>query len=230
MANDALLQARPSGAPVSITSRVAAELRRRIILGDLRPGEKLKIDELRRQLDTGASPIREALSLLTSDQLVERIDQRGFRVASASAAHFNDILRTRRWLEERALREAIANGGREWEEGLVLAHHRLTRAPRDGAADPETPGSWEALHKTFHMALLGTDGSPILHRFCSQLYDLNVRYRYLAARTKSYGARDVSTEHAEVVDAALDRDADLAVARLLAHYGRTGDFLTDQFD
>ncbi|MBA5764745.1 GntR family transcriptional regulator, partial [Vibrio sp. 404] len=62
----------------SATQRAYQMLRHMIVTGVLRPGEKLKIDALRRKLDTGASPIREALSLLTSDNLVERIDQRGF--------------------------------------------------------------------------------------------------------------------------------------------------------
>ena len=215
--------------PVSITQRVFAELRRRIIVGELPPGEKLKIDDLRASLDVGASPVREALSLLTSDQLVERIDQRGFRVALASEEHFQDILRTRCWLEERALRESIASGGQDWEEQLVLAHHRLARKERSATDDPEAPDTWEGLHKLFHMALISASGSPILQRFCNTLYDQNIRYRYLAARSRSYESRDVSKEHTEIVEATIERNADLAVARLLGHYRKTGSFLTETF-
>ena len=42
---------------------VSQELRRQIITGVLRPGEKLRIDALRQDLKTGATPMREALSL-----------------------------------------------------------------------------------------------------------------------------------------------------------------------
>ena len=66
-----------------------------IISGRLHPGQKLKIEELRQKYDTGTSPIREALSLLTSDYLVERKDQRGFRVSTASVEKFEELLRTR---------------------------------------------------------------------------------------------------------------------------------------
>jgi len=65
----------------------------RIVKGAIEPGAKLKIDGLRELLDTGASPIREALSLLTSDNLVERIDQRGFRSAQVSAEDFGGLRR-----------------------------------------------------------------------------------------------------------------------------------------
>ena len=105
-----------SAGSASMTSRAYSQMKQDIISGRLHPGQKLKIEELRQKYDTGTSPIREALSLLTSDYLVERKDQRGFRV-SASAEKFEELLRTRCWLEDRAIRESIAahhNGKRKW--------------------------------------------------------------------------------------------------------------------
>ena len=58
----------------------------------------------------------EALSLLTSDYLVERKDQRGFRVL-CRCRKFEELLRTRCWLEDRAIRGYCAahhNGKRKW--------------------------------------------------------------------------------------------------------------------
>jgi len=214
----------------SLTSRVYARLRQDIMDGSLSPGARLKVEELRRQLGAGASPIREALSLLTSDHLVERLDQRGFRVAQVSKAEFQELLQTRCWLEERALRESIARGGTDWEEGVVLAHYHLTRAPRTAPKDgPPVDADWEDLHKQFHLALLAACGSSILLRICGQLYDQNTRYRQMSRRATS-GKRNIGDEHAAIKDAVLDRDADLAVERLIAHYQRTGALLADQID
>ncbi len=204
----------------SATQQAYRRLRAKIVTGELRPGEKLKIDGLRKLLDTGASPIREALSLLTSDNLVERIDQRGFRAAEVSVENFNEILQLRCVLEDLALRESIAHHSQAWEEAIVLAHHRMRRA------QAEKSESFEDLHKAFHMALLANAPSPILLKFCSQLYDLNIRYRYLAGSALSYQQRDVREEHARILDAALARDADTASARLLDHYKLTGEFLS----
>ena len=208
--------------PRSATARAYNELRERIISGRIAPGEKLKVDVLKRALDTGASPIREALSLLTSDQLVERLDQRGFRAAPVGAAQFTEILTLRCALEDIALRESIRRGGKEWEEALVLAHHRLVRTDRANV------GPFEEKHKAFHMALLGACESPILLRFCGQLYDLNIRYRYLALNAVDYGKRNVAAEHVRILEAAVDRDAEAASERLIAHYRVTGQFLSSQ--
>ncbi len=195
-----------------------------ILTGELAPAEKLKIETLRKRLDTGASPVREALSLLTSDQLVERFDQRGFRAAPTSKANFEEILRLRCALEDMALRQSIARASADWEEDLVLAHHRMLRAV---GSDTE---HFEVHHKAFHMALLANCDSPILLKFCNQLYDLNIRYRYIAGGALGYGSRDVSQEHAEILDAVVEKNADLATERLISHYRQTGDFLKDLLD
>ncbi|KNG94939.1 GntR family transcriptional regulator [Pseudaestuariivita atlantica] len=208
----------------SATQRAYVTLRHMIVTGQLQPGEKLKIDTLRQRLDTGASPIREALSLLTSDNLVERIDQRGFRAAEVSAANFNEILTLRCTLEDLALRQSLARADDAWEERLVLAHHRMSRAASEDIT------RFEEVHKAFHMTLLDRAEAPILLKFCSQLYDLNIRYRYLAGRASNYGRRDIGDEHARILDAAVSRDADEASARLLSHYRKTGAYLTGLFD
>lgn len=195
-----------------------------ILTGKLAPGQKLKIEDLRKLLNTGASPVREALSLLTSDMLVERLDQRGFRAALVSKDNFEEILMLRCKLEDMALRASLAAADGDWEEQVVLSHHRMRRA-RD--ADAET---FEVAHKSFHMALLSNSNLPMLVRYCSQLYDLNIRYRFLAAGGPDYGARSIDDEHEAIMKAVVKRDPDLATARLVDHYKRTGEYLSAQME
>ncbi len=224
--------ARPDAqaAPESMTSRTYAQLRNDILAARLEPGRKLKIEDLRKTYGAGASPIREALSLLAADHLVERLDQRGFRVADVSSEEFNELFKTRCWLEERALRESIARGGPDWEEHVVLAAYRLANVPPPTSAEEAVPDSErEILHKAFHRALISACGSAILLRFCDQLYDQNIRYRILS-NLSAYPGRELMGEHEAIKEAVLARDADLAVKRLLDHYSRTGSYLTDQID
>ena len=217
------------GGSESITSRAYGQLRADIMSGVLEPGRKLKIEELRQHYDVGSSPMREALSLLTSDRFVERIDQRGFRVAEVSLSEFDELLKTRCWLEERALRESIANGASGWEEQVVLAAYRLSRVPRSDALDHFVANAdWERRHKHFHMSLISASGSSILYKYCDQLYDQNIRYRQLSGLT-AFLSRDVNGEHGAICDAVLARDSDLATQLLVAHYNRTGNFLREQF-
>jgi len=209
---------------LSATQRAYQDLRQRIINGEITPGERLKVESLKTMLDIGASPIREALSLLTSDQLVERIDQRGFRSAAANREHFQEILTLRCQLEGIAIQDSIQYGDTAWEENLVLCHHRLQQAGR------ANPNKWEEQHRAFHKALIMGCGSPILMRFCDQLYDLNIRYRYLAGKSLGYKKRHIEKEHKDILDASLARDAKQASSQLVNHYKVTGEFLADQFD
>lgn len=211
----------------SMTSRAYSRLRDDIISGVLQPGQKLKVEKLRQQYEVGSSPVREALSLLTSDHFVERMDQRGFRVASVSAAEFEELLKTRCWLEERALRESIKNGKSGWEEQVVLATYRLSRVPRTEMGDHFIANvEWEKRHKHFHMTIISACGSSFLLKFCDQLYDQNVRYRHLSGKN-AYPKRDVTAEHGAICDAVLARDADLAANLLISHYDHTGNFLKE---
>jgi len=209
---------------VSSTQRVYENLRELLIFGDIVPGERLKVDTLKLRLGVGASPIREALSLLTSDQLVHRLDQRGFRAAPVDRANFQEILRLRCQLESSALRVSIEKGGAQWEEQLVLAHYRLSVAERNDVA------KWEHQHKRFHMALINACDSPLLLRFCEQLYDLNIRYRMLAGRSMTYTARKITDEHERILEAATAKNIDLANELLLDHYTRTGEYLAEQLE
>ncbi len=220
----------PSTSTTSVTAQVYDRARADILTGALEPGQKLKIDDLRQAYGSGASPIREALSLLTSDGLVERVDQRGFRVALVSAEAFDELLTTRCWLEERALLESIERGGKDWEERVVLAEYHLSQTERSISKNAFIANQdWEQRHKDFHMALISACGSSILLNFCNLLYDQNVRYRHVAGKV-AYPKRNIEKEHRAIMHAALERDADSAVAGLVKHYRATGAFLMKGLD
>ncbi|EAQ64296.1 transcriptional regulator, GntR family protein [Marinomonas sp. MED121] len=222
MTNETKAQAQVPDTKTAI-QRVYLQLRQQIIKGEFAPGERLKVETLKPLFDTGASPIREALSLLTSNKLVDRIDQRGFRVSQVSEANFNEIFMLRCTLDDLALRKSIELGDNDWEERLVLNHHRLSRA------NQEDFDHWESLHKVFHLCLMEACDSPILLSYCSQLYDQNIRYRFLAEAAVNYAKRDVRNEHESIMNAAINRDADLASKLLLKHYTDTGTFLRQSF-
>jgi DNA-binding GntR family transcriptional regulator len=210
-----------AGQVSTLATSVYDRIRMDIVTGTLQPGIKLRTDELRSRYKTGNSPIREALNRLSSDGFVVREEQRGFSVAAISKDELQELVKTRCWLEETALRQSIANGDSEWEERLVLAHHRLSRVPR--LVDPNNPtrnAEWDRLHREFHMALISACGSRLLLGFCEQLHDQSDRYRQLAVTT-SYPPRDPKDEHEAIFSAAIDRNADKAVNSLLEHYHKT---------
>ena len=219
--------AQVESAAESLTRRAYAQLRQDIIEGTLQPGSKLKIQELTKAYSTGASPIREALSHLASDRLVNRIEGRGFRGSDVSREEFLDLLRVRIWVEGKALAESIAIADPAWEDAVLSTNFRLAQSARSTREDRFEPNAdWEDKHKRFHMALIEGCRSPIAIRICDQLYDQNIRYRKIAGPV-AYPGRNVANEHDAIAQAALARDADKAVRLLQEHYASTADYVRD---
>ncbi len=203
----------------SLTSLAHHRIREMVLSGELRPGSRIQIDAVRKKLDMGASPVREALSILSSEQLVVRNEQRGFWAPDISADDFGILLETRCRVEGIAFADAIRHGGPEWEERIVLLQYRLNALDRT-----QKNTEWEVAHREFHTALIAACPSRYLLNFCAQLYDLAVRYRNVA-RLAAYPERKIINEHSLIAEAALARDVDRAVDLLNDHYRKTGEFL-----
>jgi DNA-binding GntR family transcriptional regulator len=217
--------ARPSKTGETDATQIRRRLRASLLEGTITPGAKLKVQALATQYGTGASPVREALSSLAAEGLVERLDQRGFRAAPVTMEAFEELLLARCWVEEVVLRESILAGGREWEEALVVARYRLSRTPRrsDPASLRDDP-AWDEAHLAFHHALSAACPSPTMRGFCETLRERASRYRSMAL-TAAYPRRDVAAEHEAIAEAALARDAPEACRLLVEHYKRTADYL-----
>ncbi len=170
----------------STTYKIYNKLKKSLIGGDLTPGTKLKIDDLKKKYQTGTNPIRESLTLLIADDLVTKIDQKGFKVSEATQEKFNEILKTRIWIESIALEESMKNKKdiNEWEEELIVLNHRLQKAERSLMYEPENLDSWEMVHKKFHLTLVSRSKSSFMNKFCELLYDQNMRYRYLIKKKR----------------------------------------------
>ncbi|WP_366657398.1 GntR family transcriptional regulator [Fodinicurvata sp. EGI_FJ10296] len=208
---------------------VYEKLRHDILAGDLKPGEKLGIEAISSRYATGLNPVREALNRLSSEGLVDRKERRGFFVPPLSIENLRELVKTRCWLEGKALQESIEHRTSVWEERIVLSFHRLSRTPWSlpEKGSITTNPEWERYHYAFHLALISGCGSERLIEFCKEMMDQAVRYRNISV-SQTYPHRNTIEEHREIMDAALDGDIDSATERLRAHYRRTLKALEDQ--
>lgn len=184
------------------------------------PGAKIRLEDIRQAFGVSWSPIREAVTRLVGEGLMVVDSQKGYRVAPATRAELEEVIRLRVLLETQALRLAISLGGDAWEAQLLAAHHRLSKLESQRISNQETE-QWEAWHGAFHAALTQPCQSPILAQFCQQLNTTQDRYRRIFF-TRHDVDRDVAREHRLITDAALERDADTACRLLADHVERTG--------
>lgn len=218
-------QAAPGASLKSLTGIAFDHIRSDILLGRLRPDERLRITSLAERYGVGATAVREALSRLVADDLVVAEDQRGFCVAPVSKADLLDLTQTRVEVEGLALAKAIEIGDVEWESGVVSAFHRLSRSSPPTDQGGEFHRQWGMVHRQFHESLLVGCKSTWLLRLTSLLFDKSERYRNLAELKTEAGLRDVAKEHKGLMDAALQRNAALARELLSEHFWATTNIL-----
>lgn len=191
------------------------------------PGAKLKIDQIREDLGVSPSAVREALSRLTSEGLVQAEPQRGFIVAPISAEDLRDLTEVRCEIETRCLRRAIETGDIAWEGRIVSALHQLRACPafrKDDAGAMQMNPAWTDLHSAFHDALVAGCDSRWRLALRDQLFLQAERYRRLLG-PYIVAERDTDSEHVAIAEAAIARDADKACSLLARHLALTAEQL-----
>lgn len=208
----------------TLASTVYDQLRQDILTVELPANAKLNIRALCERFSVGLSPVREALSRLSRENLVRQADHRGFTVAPLSTADLHDLTKARCAIDGMALRQSIEAGEAAWEEHLLVSYHRLSRTPRFAGADTRMRSPlWENAHRQFHAALVAGCGSRWLTTISGQLFEAAERYRHLARIAgKSRSSED---EHRPIMEAALAHNADLATGLLTRHFQRTAELV-----
>tara|TARA_A100001391_G_scaffold119260_1_gene81156 strand:+ start:1342 stop:1953 length:612 start_codon:yes stop_codon:yes gene_type:complete len=185
------------------------------VQGALTPGTKLKIGEMQKRYDCGATPIREALNRLAMERFAVQADQRGFVVAPISIEDLAEITEARCLLYTLLLPLSIKLGDDKWEESVVLAHHRLGKF---NLKEDYLSVEGRLAHKRFHRALVSASPSQFLIEMLDILFDFADRYRFIAASKADFAARQTaSREHDLIVEHALRREADDALEILQRH-------------
>ena len=206
----------------TISEEVREMLRAEIFQAKWEPGTRLQISELSRLYNASSTVVRDALTRLAGEKLLQFRPNRGYFVAEYSLDELCDIGELRCRIEEFGLELAIERGSVAWESELIAVHHRLERTPRRGADDPHhITTEWFKAHQAFHAKLLEACNVPMLGDFAGTLSDATALYRLWSAPMPLAESRDIEAEHAAILDAVLAHDAPTAKRLLREHYMKT---------
>ena len=140
-------------AAITRTEQVYAQLRADILSGRVLPGTKLRFAELTERYDCSTSVVREGLTRLAEQGLVQSEPQHGFHVTPLSQDDLDDLTTARCEIEGLVLRMSIEHGDIAWESEVVAAHHALDRTPMESDGDPVVMSEeWTLAHARFHQA------------------------------------------------------------------------------
>jgi len=90
----------------SLTDKAHQQIKEWILRYHLKPGARLHVSDLAHALHMSQTPVREALSMLEKERLIEREPQKGYRVGALSMQKIEDLYDLRIALEVLAVRQA----------------------------------------------------------------------------------------------------------------------------
>lgn len=131
----------------SLSNSIAEQITSQIISGELKPNEKLVELEYAEEFGTSRAPVREAIYLLATEGLLERIPRKGAIVKEYGKNEIYDLLEIRNMLENMALKRIETNG----------VNHRLLEEMSQLLEKMKTTEDiveYTQLNHSFHMCLV----------------------------------------------------------------------------
>jgi DNA-binding GntR family transcriptional regulator len=196
------------------SARVAAYLRDLILHDELRPGDRIRQEEIADRLGASRLPVREALRMLEAEGLTEHESNKGARVPRLSMHEVDVIYRIRERLEPLAIAESLPQLTDDDHAHLEDVQRRIEQnTDLDRFLD---------LDREFHLGTYSGCHIDPLNAMVTRLWNSTQHYRraYVAL-----GGPDrmwvVNSEHRLILDAVVRRDTVDAERFLEGHIRRT---------
>lgn len=192
-----------------------------VATGKLLPGTHLDEIELAKRFGVSRTPIREALSLLAGEGLVEIRPRRGAVVAQVTPQRLVEMFEVMAELEAMCARLAARRITDAELAALEAAHERC----REAAAGRDSDAYFYA-NEHFHQAIYHAGHNAFLAEQAVALQRKVRPYRRLQLRVRNRVNRSFE-EHQEILDALKAGDAEKAVTAIRSHVVVQGERFAD---
>lgn len=194
----------------SQTRRIYDELRRNIITGVYREGEKLPEARVAAMLGSSRLPVREALALLEFDGIVSALPRRSAVVRSWDRTAVEELFDVRIGLEPLAARLAAAR----IRQGHDSAPLRAALREAQAATDSRDPLRIAETNARLHGAIVELSGNSLLSQLMRTILARMAWLFFLTAERDTEEQRD---EHRHLIEAISSGDERLAEYAMLSH-------------
>jgi DNA-binding GntR family transcriptional regulator len=192
-------------------------LRRSIIMGHRKPGERLEVEAIARQYNTSVTPVRDVLQMLGHEGLVDIKQRSGYFVTHTTLKQLRDLFELRRVLEIAAVEQAALRIQDAQIAELTKVHAGYT------GDDDEAYDRYTDENRNFHYLLAKASGNNELAETVSRLHDRLARFMVLR-----HAGKTMELSHQKIVDALKAHDVDTARRALLDDIDGTYDLIMDK--
>ena len=200
----------------TLADQVHTSLKKAVLEGDLRPGERLKELEIAQSLGASRTPVREALSRLEQEGLVQPFPSGGLTVVELSTNDVEEIFGLLKVVESYACKLALENITEkqlEKIESICVRAEQLPGEENERRID---------LNQRFHAMLIEVTGRRRLIEFVTNLRSAMQPYRIIAMNSSAFqGSPEfldlMVRDHTEIAQALRARDEERLVRLVHAH-------------
>ena len=198
-------------------SVIYVELRRSIITGHRKPGERFDVEAIAKQYNTSVTPVRDALQMLSQESLVNIKPRSGYFVARTTLKQLRDLLDMRHILELAAVERAADKITTEQIEELRAVHAEYT------GDDDESYDRYTEENRRFHYLLAKASGNNELAQLMGRLHD-----RLAPFMVMRHGGRNQVETHKHIIDALEVHDVEAAREALLDDIEKSHESILDK--
>lgn len=211
---------RPSGTtgaattpPDTVTEFVVEQVRDRIVLGKVKPGQKLSVYSLAEEFGCSRVPLREAVRQLEAESLVDNLPRRGTVVRALNLADITDAFLILQRIEVIAAQRAATGDDSTIAKDMRYWLDTMTQLTEQGV--PEISDAMLHAHRAFHFASFRGAGEGVLQRHLHMLWNTCERY-VINSRTPGR-SKAAALEHGEIARQIEAKDPDGVAAALAVH-------------
>ncbi|WP_194238336.1 GntR family transcriptional regulator [Streptomyces spongiae] len=178
--------------------RTVRELRNQILQGQLLPGEQIRQEEIAEQLQISRVPVREALSILTSEGLLTHRPHQGYFVTKRTAEELAQIGLMLALLEDELARTVV------WPADEVIAELRSLNEDMAQLVDKTEWMEMVALNHEFHLRIFGLSPLRLVLDEVRRLWTLADAFIAIDYATREHRRRTVA-QHERILKALAAR-------------------------
>lgn len=208
----------PSYTP--LREAVYQKLRTAILDGTLKPGQLLSENQIADKLSVSRTPVREAIRILETENLVTFLPGRKVIVTIPTLQDIHEVYEIRSIVEAEALRRITTNHPliRQMEEAIERGEEYRKQGDLQKRGEMNT---------YFHLSIISALENQRVQRFIDSLHDTISRFRvyYLTLEW----AVEREDEHKEIVSLIKQGDTEQAVAVLKRHLAISKENLVNVF-
>lgn len=191
-------------------------LRKAILDGTIKPGERLMEVHLANRLGVSRTPIREAIRKLELEGLVVMMPRRGAIVAKISEKSLQDVLEVRRSLDVLIAELACERITKEQLEELKKAVKVFEDTTKTVDHSEKNTAELAKADVRFHDILMEATGNMRLKSLVNNLAEQMYRYRFVYLMDESKHGNLID-EHRAIYDAVAKRDKAVAAKAARVH-------------